>query len=166
MADICHQVTLQREARVEKWGSNHRHINAHLLIYRITQVWRSVSEIRVWHYVLSHLLVQQHSSWEPGKDALGTCVQPSALLRQTNGTEQFVEWLCQIIDFGNDALCQLLTTAAENVMKWEELQCNTVVNHLILIFAAAKSEINASGSRDKESFNRTLSNSLALMNVV
>lgn len=126
-----------------------------------------MSEIRAQHYVLSHLSGQQPSSWELGKGAVSTCVQPSAFLRQTNGTEQFVERLCQIIDFGNDAPCQLLTTAAENVIKWEELQCNAaLVNHLILIFAAAKSEINASGSRDKESFIRTLSNSLTLMNVV
>lgn len=54
-------------------------------------------------------------------------------------------------------------------MKWGELQYNTAfVNHLILIFSANKSEINASGSRDKESFVCSLSNSLTLsvMNLV
>lgn len=86
-----------------------------------------------------------------------------------NDTKHFVVRLCQIIDFSNGTLCQLLTTTVENVMKWEELQCNAAfVNHLILIFSVAKSEINASGSRDKESFMCSLSNSLtlSLMNVV
>jgi len=55
------------------------------------------------------------------------------------------------------------------MMKREELQCNTAfINHLILIFSAAKSEINESGLRDKESFMCSRSNSLtlSLINVV
>lgn len=127
-----------------------------------------MSEIRIWHYVLSCLLGLQCHSWEPGECAVSTCVQPSANLKKRMAQSSLL-YDCWIIDFSNGTLCQLLTTTVENVMNWEELQCNAAfVNHLILIFSAAESEINASGSRDKESFMCSLSSSLTLspVNVV